>query len=125
VISDVELAVMTAQTKAFIAADFEIVSITPRVTRTPDGAGGWTEIKGAPLPNITCRLIPQSDKVPEAMSLDGRRAAPEYVLMAMPGEDIQEHDTFVWRGATYQIAQVHRKPEYELKADVVLYVGKP
>lgn len=116
---------MTAQTKAFIASDFEVIAITPRILRTSDGAGGWTEAEGVPLPGITCRLIPQSDKVPETPSLDGRRATPEYIMLMMPGEDVQENDTFFWRGAKYQIAQVHRKPEYELKADVVLYVGKP
>lgn len=120
-ISAVELRFLTAQTKAFIDADFEDIVIEPREIKTSDGAGGWVNTTSAPLPALRVRLIPQSDKVPEATSLEGRRPVPEYVLVALPGSDIQRYDRFVWRGITWEIAQVHQKPEYELKADVVLH----
>lgn len=120
-ISDVELRILSAQTKAFIDADVEEISILPREVRTEDGAGGWILETGAPLPAIRVRLIPQSDKVPEASSLEGSRRAPEFVLVAMPGEDITANDRFEWRGNMWEITQVHDKPEYELKGDVSLH----
>lgn len=120
-ISAVELGIMTAQTKAFIDADYEDIVIEPRETKTSDGAGGWTMVSGPDLAPVRVRLIPQSDKVPEQSSLEGRRKAPEFVLVALPGADIQRYDRFNWRGNTWEIAQVHDKPEYELKGDVVLH----
>lgn len=110
-------------TKAFIAADTTSIVISPRTTRTADGAGGWVDVVGTPLAPISVRLIPQSDKVPAAAVVEGRRAVPEMVLMAAPGTDIERYDTFSWGGKKWKVDFIHDKPEYELKADLVVDNG--
>lgn len=122
-ISALELKVMSAQTQAFIAADAEDIQVRPRITRVSDGAGGWVEPVEPPLLPVTVRLIPQSDKVPEAAVSEGRRSVPEFILIAMPGTNLDRYDVFSWRGKEWEISHIHEKPEYELKADVVLHVG--
>lgn len=118
-----ERKIMERQTLAFVLADAEEITIAPREGRISDGAGGWVAQQGAPMLPLTVRLIPQSDKVPEAVALEGRRPIPEYILMAMPGVNIERYDTFEWRGRTWQVSHVHDKPEYEFKADVVIHNG--
>lgn len=122
-ISDVEYAANLRQTVAFIDADKTDIVISPRTTRSPDGAGGWVDATGEPLPAISVRLIPQSDKVPVMAVVEGRRAVPEMILMAVPGTDIQRYDTFEWGGKTWKIDFIHDRPEYELKADLVVDNG--
>lgn len=118
-----ELAMAKRQTQAFINADVESIVIEPRVERVSDGAGGWVEQPGAPLPPISVRLIPQSDAVPAAAALEGSRPTPDFVLVAMPDADIQRYDRFSWRDKVWDIEYVHEKPEYEFKADVVVHAG--
>lgn len=122
-ISQRELSVMSRQTKAFIDADYEEISIEPRTNRVSDGAGGWLETPEAPGLPIRVRMIPQSDNVPAAASPEGSRPIPDFVLMAMPGTNIERYDTFDWRGKTWEVSYVHEKPEYELKADVIIHAG--
>src|SRR5690606_24143628 len=102
-------------------ADRVTLGVTHR-SRVPDGAGGfrWEVLNEIPV-EVTGRMIPQSDKVPEVQSNDGRWARIEYILMCMPGEDIRRYDTFSYKGREWQIFQLHLNPEYELKADVVIW----
>lgn len=116
-----ELELQKAATRAFILADAEEINIV-RTPRVSDGAGGFVE--SSPSINIApqvVRMIPQSDKVTEVAGSDGRRAVPEWVLLMEPGSDMQRYDRFVWRGVTWEIAQVHTKPDYEIKGDVIKY----
>jgi hypothetical protein len=122
-ISTKEMEAMVRITRAFIAADSSEIVIAPRTSRESDGAGGWRNVPGEPLPAISVRLIPQSDKVPAAIAVEGARPVPDFILMAEPGADIQRYDTFHWRGRTWKIDFIHDKPDYELKADVIVDNG--
>lgn len=122
-ISQRELKIMSRQTEAFINADFEDIQIEPRVNRVSDGAGGWVETPALPLPPIRVRLVPQSDRVPAAVSPEGTRPTPDFVLVAMPGANIERYDKFDWMGKVWEITYLHEKPEYEFKADVVVHAG--
>lgn len=123
-ISAVEMAIMSRQTDAFVAADAETITVTPKPTRTADGAGGYTLTDGAPF-DLTVRLIPQSDKVPVTDTWEGTRPRTEYILIGNPDLALQlsKDDVFAWRGAEWKISQVHDKPDYEFKADVIRNVG--
>jgi hypothetical protein len=123
VISAIEYSVNVRMTQAFIAADATDIVIRPRTSRVSDGAGGWVNVPGSPLAPISVRLIPQTDRVPVATAVEGRRANPEMVLMAHPDADIQRYDTFDWGGKTWKVDFIHDKPEYELKADLVVDNG--
>lgn len=116
----VELQLQTAATVAFILADPEEIVLVRR-TKTSDGAGGFTIGSPASLVEQTARLVPQSDKVPEITGSDGRSARPEWVIMMEPGSDMARYDRFTWRGAEWEIAQMHYKPDYEVKGDVIKY----
>lgn len=119
-----ELELQITMTEAFILADAVELQLLRR-EKQPDGSGGYTFTDPVPLDNVqTFRLIPQSDKVPEISTSDGRRANPEFVLLAMPDADLQRYDLFDWAGDRWEIAQIHLKPDYERKGDVVQYVGR-
>lgn len=107
-------------TKAFIDADVEMIDFDRR-TKIPDLSGGWTFSAPIAFGPIACRLIPQSDKVPEVSTSDGRFLRPTYVLMTLPTEALERYDRFSKDGKVYELAAIHAGPMYELKADVVLY----
>jgi len=111
-------------TVAFVAADPETISITPPAARVSDGAGGYTTTDGTPFA-ATVRLIPQSDKVPVVATWEGNREKVEYILIGHPDlrATIVKGSTFAWRGQEWRIAQLHDKPDYECKADVILHGG--
>lgn len=115
---------MVRQTAAFIAADADVITVLPQAGRTADGAGGYIETPGVPFER-TVRLIPQSDKIPVNASWEGSREAVEYVLLDVPEAALLllKDDRFSWRGQTWKISQIHDKPDYEFKADVILDVG--
>ena len=116
--------IMTKSTLAFIEADPEAIVLQRPGAATSDGAGGKTTVPGTTLECVV-RLIPQSDKVPTTVTWEGTRSAVEYILMADPAlrPEITKGSTFDWHGKTYRIAQIHDKPTYEFKADVILDVG--
>jgi hypothetical protein len=117
-----ELALQITMTEAFILADAVEIQLLRR-EKVSDGAGGFTLSDPQELPGVqTFRLIPQSDKVPEVSTSDGRRANVEYILLALPDADLQRYDLFDWEDIRWEIAQIHMKPDYERKGDVVQYV---
>jgi hypothetical protein len=113
----VELELHAGVTRAFILADAEDLTLTRR-TKVSDGAGGFTfaEIELAPQ---TFRILPQTDQVPEIQLPNGRLGMPEWVLLGDSESDMERYDRFTWRGMSWEIAQVHSKPDYEKKGDVV------
>lgn len=115
-----ELEIQATATRAFILADAEDLQLV-RSTRSSDGAGGWVYSTPVPLAIQTARLIPQSDRVQEVITSDGRRAFPEYVILMEPSSDMQRYDQFTWRGIVWEISQIHYKPDYEMKGDVIRY----
>jgi hypothetical protein len=115
-----ELEIQMSATRAFILADPEDLDLT-RSVRVSDGAGGFETSTETPLATQTARMIPQSDRVMEVTGSDGRRAVPEWVVMMEPGSDMKRYDRFQWRGITWEIAEIHTKPDYELKGDVIRY----
>ena len=114
-----ELEMQISATRAFILADAEDLVLIRR-TRSSDGAGGFTYSTGAELATQTARLIPQNDKTLEVQSSDGRSANPQWIIMMEPGSDIQRYDQFEWKNETWEIAELHKKPDYEVKGDVIL-----
>ena len=48
---------------------------------------------------------------------------PELYLLAMPDANIQRYDKFSWHGIDWQIDEIHFKPDYEMRCDVVRYVS--
>jgi hypothetical protein len=123
-ISAAELEIGIRQTEAFVAADAETIAVTPAPGIWSDGAGGHTKLQGEPFEEVV-RLIPQSDKVPVVGTWEGTRAKVEYILIAAPdaGTRLTKGSVFFWRNARWRIEQIHQKPDYEFKADVVLDVG--
>lgn len=115
-----EYMVGVKNTQSFIDADYENLEFARPGAKVDDGEGGWIQGQAVPFGPLKVRLIPQSDKVPEVSTSDGRTYRPEFVLMAVPMTSIQRYDTFTYKGVVYEIAEVHDGPEYELKADVVV-----
>jgi len=122
-ISEMEMRVQLRNTKAFIDADAEEITIIPRSTRVPDGAGGWVDETGPLLPPVRVRIVPVDPGKAVAFPAEGRLDTPEHTLVAMPGTDIQRYDKFRWRGKMWLVDKVHNKPDYELKANLVIDNG--
>lgn len=114
----VELEMQVAATRAFILADPEDL-VFLRASRISDGAGGFLPGTQVEIATQTARLIPQSDKVPEVTGSDGRHSVPEWILLMEPDADLKRYDRFSWGGNEWEVAQIHLKPVYELKGDVI------
>jgi hypothetical protein len=112
-----ELELQEGLTRAFILADAEDLVLRRR-TKVSDGAGGFT-FTYTSLAEQTFRLLPQSDQVLEIEDSNGRMAVPEFVLLGEAESDIARYDRFTWRGMEWEIVQVHTKPDYQRKGDVV------
>lgn len=118
--NSIELDLQMSATRAFILADAEDVNFL-RSVRTSDGAGGFVSGPEVMIATQTVRMIPQSDKVLEVTGSDGRRAIPEWVILMDPGSDMKRYDRFTWRNIVWEVAEIHTKPDYELKGDVIRY----
>lgn len=124
-ISAVELEVQTANTRQFIEADAEEIVFIHLGEKIRTAGGGYRhdedwDPRSAPQ---RVRLIPQSDKVPVSADTNGTRERPEYILAGLPDADFLKGDTFDWRGQRWQVSQIHDKPDYIRKGDVILYHG--
>jgi hypothetical protein len=115
---EAELQLQASATRAFILADPEDLILVRR-SRQSDGAGGFTYANPVSLAAQTARLIPQSDQTLEVIGSDGRSAHPDWVILMEPGSDLQRYDQFDWRGDLWEVAQIHQKPDYEMKGDVI------
>jgi hypothetical protein len=117
-----ELAILRANTTEFINADFKDIVLN-RVTRTSNGAGGYTE-EETPVDAQRMRLIPQQGNMsPLRETLDGEAVQPDYVLLGEWNADLMRWDTFVDLGRRYQVLFVHEKSSYERKGEVK-YLGE-
>jgi hypothetical protein len=117
-----ELELQEGITRAFILADAENLVLRRR-TRTSDGAGGFKYATPVDLAVQVFRIIPQTDQVPEIQDSNGRMAMPEWVILGESGADMKQYDRFTWRGMDWEIVQIHQKPDYEKKGDVVRVGG--
>lgn len=117
-----ELELQEGITRAFILADASDLVLRRR-TRTSDGAGGFTYSTPVEIASQTFRLIPQTDQVPEIEDSNGRMAVPEWIILGEAGADVKRYDRFTWRSMDWEIVQVHLKPDYETKGDVVRVGG--
>lgn len=109
-------------TEAFIMADVEEINFR-KYTREEDGAGGFRMVGPVDIATQLGRMIPKTDSVPEIETSFGRMAIPEWTLLMAAGADIARYYRFTWRGLEWEVAQVHTKPDYERKGDVVRYGG--
>lgn len=118
----VELELQEGITRAFIYADADNI-VLYRSDPVADGAGGKKRGEEYPLAVQTFRMIPQTDQVTEIADSNGRMAMPEWVLLGESASDMRRGDRFTWRGMEWEIAQVHTKPDYQRKGDVIRVGG--
>lgn len=85
-----------------------------------DGAGGRTRSGTETLLPSVRRFF--SGTVPNnsfIVRLEGERQVGRFVLIGMPGDDIQQGDFWVDGTTTYKVDYVHDHPPYEVRAEVV------
>lgn len=122
-ISAAEMAVHVASTKAFVEADVETIIFQRPGGRIRTETGGYKDVAATTTKTQRVRLIPQSDKVPVSADTNGTREIPEYIVMGLPDADFQKGDLFDWRGQRWSVQQIHDKPDYARKGDVILHRG--
>jgi hypothetical protein len=119
VIPDSEAAIQRQNTRAFIAADAELVALVPRVKETT-ASNGVVYRDLPPLPSQVMRLIPStSNRAVERQTLDGTLVFPEYTLLGEYNAQMERGYRFVLEGNRYEIVMVNEKRDYETKAEVV------
>lgn len=114
-----ELAAQKRITQRFIDADSSSIVLNRR-TRTADGAGGYSYGAPAPLPAQVCKVISLMDAASVSLRAteDGVMVSPAYVLVMMPGANVQRWDRFTMNGAEHEVVFVDDR-QYEIKAEVV------
>jgi hypothetical protein len=112
-----ELELQDGITRAFILADAEDLVLRRRA-KVSDGAGGFTQ-SSVDIAEQTFRMIPQNDGVPEIADSNGRMGIPEWILLGESDCDMARYDRFTWRSMEWEIVQVHIKPDYQRKGDVI------
>ena len=116
-IASAELAVQRLLTKAFLDADYMVVTLY-RSSVTDDGAGGTVTGPPAPLPPQRLRLIPLGDGAQERMTTNGTSVTPSYMLLGLYDADMQRGDEFTVGGRRYQIVFLNENQQYEKKGEV-------
>lgn len=96
-----------------------------RVSKVPDGQGGWTKTPLASLaPQVvrkvaTSRLADLSARTTE----DGAVVVPSAYLIGMPDTDVQRYDKCDINGVPHEVVYVARLPEWRVQAEVVEISG--
>lgn len=92
---------------AFVEADSVSLVLT-RPQRVDMGNGGWREGPGTTLPPQTFRLVPFKRRLThqETNTQDGPIPILPYVLVALPGADVQRDDEFEHRGRQCKVIGV-------------------
>lgn len=119
--SDAELAAQRLLTRAFIAADEDLVVLW-RSVQTPDGSGGYVTSPPAALTAQPMRLIPLQSGATERVSPDGTAVEPGYALLGDWFADMERGDLFTMHGRRYQVVFINENQWYELKGEVI-YLG--
>lgn len=93
------------QTKRFINENPSTI-VFARNTKTPDGAGGFTEIPTNLEPQVV-RVVQQR----RAIAIERRNSAGEVVnptitLVCMPYTDVERDDTFKWEGLAAEVVWI-------------------
>lgn len=105
-------------TQAFINADRIPVSFLRR-ERVELDTGGYSWSEPETLEPQDSRLLPSQDKEKELETDEGKAAHPDYVLLMMPGADVQRWDRFLLGDYEFLILSEPHGPEYEVKVDVM------
>ncbi len=113
-----ELLIQTKTTAAFIEAD-KIPLVVRRRERIQLDSGGYTWSEPEELEPQDARLLPSQDKEKELETDEGKAAHPDYVLLMMPGADIQRWDRFMLGEFEFLVLSEPHGPEYEIKVDVM------
>lgn len=113
-----ELLIQTKTTAAFIEADKIPVAFLRR-TRIQLGSGGYRWSDATTLEQQDARLLPSQDKEKELETDEGKSAHPDYVLLMMPGADVQRWDRFMVGAFEMLVLSEPHGPDYEVKVDVM------
>lgn len=114
-----ELAVQRELTAAFIAADFELITLIPRIEVTT-GTGGRTWEDGV-------ARVPQAFHVIERVSSarintrvpGGEHGEEDFTLLGAWDVVIEVKDRFDFRGAQWEVSRVDWDNGYERRASVI------
>lgn len=111
------LAILRRQTTQFINENPSDISFE-REVNVDDGAGGVRKSR-LPLTPQRVRVIEQERSAEvESASVGGEVLNPDYVIIAEHDADIQEGDSFNWRGRSHEIKYVRLDKPYEVWAQV-------
>ena len=126
-LSPAEMEIQVAMTRAFLESDIEQVSVY-RPTRVHANGGYTDTLPYTPSHTEVCRMIQQtndtSSQADEVRTPEGERRNPRYVLMALPTANLRQGDIVLWHTIKWRLKQQHIVTPYELKFDMVKYVGR-
>lgn len=118
--------VLIQHTKDVIDQEGEMIALS-RNAFVADGAGGFKEGSETPV------VLPAVKRFVGAVAINvrsgntrqyfqdesGERYQVKYVMLGMPGDDIQEGDFFTYRGELMKVADIHPDQTFEVRAQII------
>lgn len=117
----VELETQRALTAAFIAADPETITLTPRLSvRTTGGGRVWQE--QAPRTPQDFKVVQRvSGAATDTRVPGGEQREEEFMLVGHWDAVIEPEDVFDYRGGSWQVLEIEWDNGYEKRAQVRRY----
>lgn len=107
------------QTTEDLIADDHVSIVLIRNTRERTPSGGQRPVVPVPQP-AKDRYFGAVTGDPVQITRDeGEHALARHVIIGMPGDDIQEKDTFLLAGRKFEVYRIHPDQSYQVKGWVV------
>lgn len=115
-----DLADLIRSTRDLIAERGQQIALSrPQMTRTM--AGGTARRPGAALNPVRRYFAGVSVDARRTTTLNGEVVVLNYVLIGLPGDDIQEKDEFTIRNRKFLVAEVDPNQDFQVKGWVTEY----
>lgn len=112
------IALLIRGTRSFIDDDPSTVELHQMEKRS-DGSGGVVKIPSMNRNPLVVRVIPLTRQARETLTIDGVQVNVEFILMAMPEDDVRTGDQFTARGRVFEVIHIQEKRLYQTKAELI------
>lgn len=117
----VELATQRRITRAFIDADYEMITLMPR-TQSKSSSGGYKYTKGTPRAPQKFHVVERvTNAMPRTRVQGGDQREEDFTLVGNWDAQVAVHDIFDLHSAQWEVVAVAHPNGYEQRATVLRY----